>query len=42
MWVGSLGGEASLETEMAFQYACLGNAIEEPDGLEPMGSQRVG
>ena len=47
--VQSLGWEDILENEMAthssipsIQYSCLENPTEEPGGLQPMGSQRVG
>ena len=48
MWetlVRSLGREDPLEKEMAIHSSTLAWKIpwtEEPDGLQPMGSQRVG
>ena len=45
MWVRSLGQEDPLEKEMATQSGILAWRIpwtEEPDGLQPMKSQRVG
>ena len=44
-WVRSLGGEDPLEKEMATHSCILAWRIpwmEEPGGLQPMGSQRVG
>ena len=44
-WVRSLGGEDPLEKEMAIHSGILAWRIpwtEEPGGLQPMGSQRVG
>ena len=44
-WVRSLGGEDLLEKEMATHSSTLAWKIpwmEEPGGLHPMGSQRVG
>ena len=44
-WVRSLGGEDPLEKEMATHSSILAWRIpwtEELDGLQPMGSQRVG
>ena len=44
-WVRSLGQEDSLEKEMATHSSILAWRIpwtEEPDGLQSMGSQRVG
>ena len=44
MWVQSLSWEDHLEEEMATHSRILACGIpwtEEPDGLEPMGSQRV-
>ena len=44
-WVRSLGQEVSLEKEMATHSSILAWRIpwmEEPGGLESMGSQRVG
>ena len=44
MWVRSLGGEESLEKEMATHSSILAWEIpwaEEPGGLQSMGSQRV-
>ena len=44
-WVRSLGWEDSLEKEMATHSRILAWGIpwtEEPDGLQSMGSQRVG
>ena len=43
MWVKSLGGEDSLEEEMATHssiLACEIPWIEEPGGLQSMGSQK--
>ena len=43
-WVQSLGQEDPLEEEMATHSSILAWRIpwmEEPDGLQPMGSQRV-
>ena len=45
MWVRSLGREDPLEEEMATHSNILAWRIpwtEEPDGLQSMGSQRVG
>ena len=45
MWVRSLGGEESVEKEMATPSSILAWEIpwtEEPGGLQSMGSQRVG
>ena len=45
MWVQSLGWEDPLEKEMAMHSSILAWRIpwmEEPDGLQFMGSQRVG
>ena len=45
MWVRSLGQEDPLEEEMATHSSILARRIpltEEPDGLQFMGSQRVG
>ena len=45
MWVQSLGQEDPLEKEMAAHSSILAWEIpwpEEPDGLQSMGSQRVG
>ena len=45
MWVRSLGGEDPLEKEMATHLGVLAWRTpwtKEPDGLQPMGSQRVG
>ena len=45
MWVQSLGREDPLEKEMAMHSSILAWRIpwmEEPDGLQFMGSQRVG
>ena len=45
MQVGSLGQEEALEKEMATRSGVLPGIIpwtEEPDGLQSMGSQRVG
>ena len=46
MWVQSLGWEDPLEEGVAthLQYSCLENPMdrEEPDGLQSIGSQRVG
>ena len=44
-WVRFLGGEDSLEKEMAIHSSTLAWKIawmEEPDRLQSMGSQRVG
>ena len=44
-WVQSLGQEDPLEEEMATHSTILAWKIpwiEEPGGLQPMGSQRVG
>ena len=44
-WVRSLGQEDPLEEEMATHSTVLAWKIpwiEEPGGLQPMGSQRVG
>ena len=44
-WVQSLGREDALEKGMATLYSILGWRIlwtEEPGGLQPVGSQRVG
>ena len=44
-WVRFLGWEDPLEKEMAIHSSTLAWKIpwtEEPDGLQPMGSQRVG
>ena len=44
-WVQSLGQEDPLEKEMATHASILAWKIpwtEEPDGLQSMGSQRVG
>ena len=44
-WVRPLGGEDLLEKEMATHCSILAWKIpwtEEPDGLQSMGSQRVG
>ena len=44
-WVRSLGGEDPLEKEMATHSSTLAWKIpwmEEPGGLQSMGSQRVG
>ena len=44
-WIRSLGGEDPLEYEMATHSSILAWEIprtEEPDGLQSMGSQRVG
>ena len=44
-WVPSLGWEDPLEKEMAAHSNILAWRIpwtEEPDGLQPIGSQRVG
>ena len=44
-WVHSLGGEDSLEKEVATHSSILAWNItwtEEPGGLQSMGSQRVG
>ena len=43
-WVRSLGQEDPLEKEMATHFSILAWRIpwaEEPDGLQPMGSQSV-
>ena len=45
IWVGSLGQEDPLEEGMATHSNILAwriPGIEEPDGLQSMGSQRVG
>ena len=45
MWVRSLGQEDPLEEEMATHSSTLAwkiSRIEEPDGLQSMGSQRIG
>ena len=45
IWVPSLGQEDPLEQEMATHPSILAWRIpqtEEPDGLQSMGSQRVG
>ena len=45
MWVPSLGWEDPLEKELATHSNILAWGIpwtEEPSGLQPMGSQRVG
>ena len=45
MWVQSLGREDPLEEEMATHFSILAWEIswtEEPGGLQPLGSQRVG
>ena len=45
MWIQSLGGEDLLEEEMTNQSNILAWEIpwtEEPGGLQPMGSPRVG
>ena len=45
MWVRFLGGEDSLEKEMATHSRIIAWEIlwtEEPGGLQSMGSQRVG
>ena len=45
MWVQSLGGEDTLEKEMATRSSILAWKTpwtEEPGGLQSMGSQRVG
>ena len=45
MWVQSLGGEDPLEEDMATHFSVIAWRIpwtEEPDGLQSMGSQRVG
>ena len=45
MWVGSLGGEDTLEKEMATHSSILAWEIprtEEPGRQNSMGSQRVG
>ena len=45
MWVRSLGQEDALEEEMAAHSRILAWRIprtEKPDGLQSMGSQRVG
>ena len=44
-WVRSLGREDALEKEMAIHSSILAWEIswtEEPGGLQPLGSQRVG
>ena len=44
-WVRSLGQEDSLEKEMATHSSTLAWKIpwmEKPDGLQSMGSQRIG
>ena len=44
-WVQSLGLEDPLEKGMATHYCILAQRIpwtEEPDGLQSLGSQRVG
>ena len=44
MQVQSLGGEDPLKKEVATHSSILGwetSWIEEPDGLQPMGSQRL-
>ena len=44
-WVQSLGQKDALEKEMATHFSILTWRIpwtEEPDGLQSMGSQRVG
>ena len=44
-WVRSLGREDLLEKEMAIHSSAIAWKIpwtEEPDRLQPMGSQRVG
>ena len=44
-WVRSLGHEDALEEEMATHssiLACEISRIEEPGGLQSMGSQRIG
>ena len=44
-WVQALGREDPLEKEMAIHSSTLAEKIpwmEEPDGLQSMGSQRVG
>ena len=44
-WIQSLGREESLEKEMATHSSILAQRIpwmEEPDGLQSTGSQRVG
>ena len=44
-WVRSLGREDPLEKQMATRSSTLAFKIpwtEEPGGLQPMGSQRVG
>jgi len=44
-WIRSLGWEDALKKEMATHSSTLGWKIswtEEPDGLQSMGSQRVG
>ena len=45
MWVRSLGREDPLEEGMTTHFSILAWEIpwtEEPGGLQPMGSQRVG
>ena len=45
MWIRSLGGEDPLEEGMAIHSSILAWRIpwtEEPGGLHPVGSQRVG
>ena len=45
IWVQSLGWEDPLEKEMAIHSSILARRIlwtKEPDGLQSMGSQRVG
>ena len=45
MWVWSLGQEDPLEKEMATYSSIAASEIpwtEEPDGVQSMGSQRVG
>ena len=45
MWAGSLGGEEPLEEEMAAHSSILAWGIPwivEPDGLQSLGSHRVG
>ena len=42
-WVPSLGREDPLEKEMAMDSSILAwRSLEEPGGLQSMGSQRVG
>ena len=43
-WIQSLDGEDPLEKEMATHFSILAWKIPwmEPDGLQSMGSQRVG